>query len=187
MTEELTPEQEARLEEVYTLEREAYQLDLKNELEAAFALKREALALEETILGPNHAYLATAMDTLAIDLYHSKHFNEAEALFRRALAIYKSAKAPVFSDLASSYLWLSFVYDDQKQWRKALAYWQEVLRIRKRMYQGDLHSMVQTLEIYADLLRVTGRNVRAKAMLKRAKRFQRKRVQGDNKNAKGNH
>jgi len=165
--EALTPEQEARLEEVASLERAAYEHDLKGEIAAAFPLKRAALALKESILGPGHSYVATSLDMLAISLYENKQYTEAEKLFRRALAIYKRfPEAP--EDLASSYEWLAFVYDDQNQWSKALTCWHDALLIHKKYGGNQYFEMSQHLSIYADLLKVTGRKVRAQAMLKRA-------------------
>ena len=165
----LTPEQVMRLEEVYALQRAAYHHDLKGELAAAFPLKRDALALEEEILGPEHSYVAGTLHTLAIDLYENKRYGEAEALFRRALAIHKRTSGEASDDVASSYEWLAFVYDDQKQWRKALTYWHDALALRKKYGGGKYYEMSQSLLIYADLLKVTGRKVRARATLKRAK------------------
>lgn len=165
--EPLTPEQVTQLEEVYDLQRTAYHHDLKGEIAAAFPLKRDALALEEEILGPEHPYVAAALDMLAIDLYHDKRYAEAEAKFRRALAIYKQLPEAV-EDLASSFEWLAFVYEDQKQWRKALTHWHDALALRRRYGGGKYFEMSQSLLVYAKLLKATGRKVRARATLKRA-------------------
>jgi len=169
--EPLTPEQEARLEEVYALQRATYHHDLNGEFAAAFSLKRDALALEEEILGPEHCYIADTLHTLAIDLYNDKQYGEAEKMLRRALAIYKQLPGAV-EGMASSYEWLAFVYDDQKQWRKALTYWYDALALRKKYGGGKYFEMSQSFLIYANLLKATGRKVRAKAMLKRAKVMQ---------------
>ena len=166
--EPLTPEQEARLEEVYALQREAYQHDLKGELTEAFALKRRALRLEEHILGVNHPDTAVTLDLLAINLYEHKQYTEAEELFRRALAIYKQTSGESSEDVASVYEWLAFICDDQRQWRKALTYWHDALALRRKYGSDKYFEMSQSLLIYADLLKVTGRKVRARAMLKRA-------------------
>ena len=167
--EPLTPEQRARLEEVAGIQREAYQHELKGDLEVAFGLKREALVLEESILGPQHPYIAIALDMLAIGLYEDRQYTEAEELFRRALAIYKQTSGKASTDVASSYEWLSFVYDDQKQWRMALTFWHDALALRKKFGGSKYFEMSQSLGIYADLLKVTGRKVKARAVLKRAK------------------
>lgn len=166
--EALTPEQEIRLErEVAALECAADEHDLKGETAAALSLKRAALALQESVLGPEHPDVATSLDMLAISLYKNKHYAEAEKLFRRALAIYKRfPEAP--EELAISYEWLAWVYDDQKQWRKALTHWHDALLIHKRCRVNDSLEVSRNLSIYADLLRVTGRKVRARATLRRA-------------------
>ena len=166
--EALTPEQEIRLErEVAALQCAADEHDLKGETAAALSSKRAALALQESVLGPERPYVATTLDMLAISLYKYKQYAEAENLFRRALAIYKRfPEAP--EELAISYEWLAWVYDDQKQWGKALTYWHAALSIHKRHGVNQCPEMFRHLSIYADLLKVTGRKVRARATLKRA-------------------
>lgn len=156
------------MEEVAAIQREAYHHDLQGEFEAAFALKRKAIGLAESILNSYSEYLATDLDMLAIDLYEANQYVEAEALFRRAMVIYRARESP--ADVAATLQWLAFVYDDLRQYQKALQHLNAALRMGGAEYKAD----AKLLRIYADLLNVTGRKVRARAVKARAQALQRR-------------
>ncbi len=169
--ETFTPEQEAELEKAYALQRSAYAHEQRGELDTSFNLRRQALTLEEAVVGPESDCLAVSLDSLAIDLYNDKQYEEAEALFRRTLAIYKTVSGPESLDVAHSLRWLAFVYDDRKQYAKALQLLSWSIRLSRKNLGPNYGQKAQVLTTYANLLKATGRKVRSEAMRKRAASF----------------
>jgi tetratricopeptide (TPR) repeat protein len=74
--------------------------EARNELARAEVLYRQALAIQEQLLGPTHPAFALGLGTLA-DLERRRgQFAQAEPLFRRALAVQERALGPTHPTLA---------------------------------------------------------------------------------------
>ena len=59
---------------------------------------KEALAIVEQVLGPNHIVVSVILNSLAVLYKGAGKLDEAEALYRRALAIFERAYGPGMRD-----------------------------------------------------------------------------------------
>jgi len=97
-------------------------------------LFKHSLGIWETVLGPEHDYMATILSNLA-ELYRMQsRYAEAEPLYKRSLAILEKMQDPEHSDVAMSLNNLAWLYDDQGRhaeaeplFKRSLKIWETVL------------------------------------------------------------
>jgi tetratricopeptide (TPR) repeat protein len=77
------------LDRAAALTEAALQLNGQGRSGEAIPLAKEALAIRETALGPDHAAVAQSLNTLALVYRNQGRYAEAETLYRRSLAIYE--------------------------------------------------------------------------------------------------
>ena len=97
-------------------------------------LKRLETYPPEKLTGTLGAELAVVIDDIAIRQLLLKNYKEAEALYRKALAILlenKSYEADRIKQISASiYHQLGMVAQEQRQWEQAEAYYQHALQIK---------------------------------------------------------
>jgi tetratricopeptide (TPR) repeat protein len=100
--------------------------------EQAEPLLQRALAIRESVLGPEHPDTATSLNNLA-ELYHSQgKYEQAEPLFQRALAIRERVLGPEHPDTANTLNNLASLYQDQGMYEQAEPLYQRAQAIRER-------------------------------------------------------
>ena len=105
----------------------------------AVPLAQQVLAIRENALGPDHPYVAKALNNLA-GLYDNQgKYDEAEPLYKRALAIREKALGPDHPDAAQSLNNLAVLYGTRAsttrpsrctngRWRSARRCWGQTTR-----------------------------------------------------------
>jgi tetratricopeptide (TPR) repeat protein len=95
----------------------------------ALSLRRSALAIAETALGPHHPRTATRLHNLAITYRDLGRPAEALPLVERALAITETALGPVHPDMAIRLTYLAVTYRDLGRPAEALPLHERALAI----------------------------------------------------------
>jgi tetratricopeptide (TPR) repeat protein len=157
-----------RLAEVPGLATRAEDLHGRAKYAEADQAYRQALAIQEEVLGVKHRDTALSYSNLAYNLNSQGRPGDAERLFRKALAVREEVLGPRHPDTAASYndLATSLLYqgkpaEGEPLQRKALAIQEEVL--------GPKH--IDTAGSYNDLafiLKVLGRESEVEPLLRKA-------------------
>ena len=114
--------------------------DLGRPDEGAAAL-REALAIKERRLGPNHLLTALTLNSLGVVEQDRGRYDAAEALYRRALAVYRTHHGDGHDDVATVRLNLGDLAHVQGDYDTALAEYRAA-RDTWRVALGDDHPYV---------------------------------------------
>lgn len=96
-------------------------------------------------------------------------YAEAEALYRRALAIAENAVGPDHPAVAAGLNNLALLYDDRAKYAEADPLYQRALAIREKALGPEHPDVAQTLENYAVLLRKIDRGAEAAKLEARAR------------------
>ena len=83
----------------------------------------------ERVLGPEHPDIANSLNNLGPALQTQGNYAEAEALYRRSLAIFERGLGPEHPDTAYSCNNLGMLYATMKQWPEATEYVYRTLQI----------------------------------------------------------
>lgn len=94
MFNEFTPEQKALLAEADRLTLEGIRHHKARRLEEAASLRRQALAVQERVAGPDHPIVAEKLNDLAWVLSRMGRHEEAEAMLERSLAFLDGPHRP---------------------------------------------------------------------------------------------
>ncbi len=110
------------------LRQQAVQLEGQGNYAAALPLEQQAVQAAQAAWGPQDLHLAVTLNALAIAEHNLEKFNDAEANFKQALAIFTSVEgaesknaAPVLNNLGTLYLDLGRYADADKATQQALA------------------------------------------------------------------
>lgn len=91
----------------------------QGQISKAESILREALALQEQAVGPNHDDVATTLNNLASLYFRRGEYDQAEPLYRRALTIFEQQLGPRHPAVASLGLmnlaWLYWVKGERAQ------------------------------------------------------------------------
>jgi tetratricopeptide (TPR) repeat protein/tRNA A-37 threonylcarbamoyl transferase component Bud32 len=108
--------------------------EITGQYDEAKAGYERALAIRETVLGPEHPRVATTLANLANVISDQGAFEEARVLYERAAEIRKEAMGSEHPDYASTLNNLAILRDDQgasaealELYRRALAIWEKAL------------------------------------------------------------
>lgn len=127
---------------------------------------REALKEAERF-GEKDRRLATTLQTLALTCKATGRYAEAEALFRRLLAVKEKQKGANHPDVAYVFDQIAQVYKEQKDYIGAESFLKRALEIReKALGEKDL-AVSSTLTELGDLYRMAGRYAEAEAIYTR--------------------
>ena len=96
------PHRMAALKHANSLNVELLVLYRKGKYAEAVAIAREALAIYEEVLGPEHLSTATSLNNLASLLETFGAYDEAQSLYERALAIFERVLGPEHERTATS-------------------------------------------------------------------------------------
>ena len=130
-------------------------------------------ALEATdhgvkVFGPEHPYMATPLNNLAI-LYHKQgKYDKAEPLYQRALAIKEMVLGPDHPDVATMLNNLAGLYEDQGKYQAAKPLYQRALAINEKALGPDHPSVAATLNNLAKLYTTQGKYQSAEPLFQRA-------------------
>src|ERR1051325_4289956 len=111
--------QQSDLRRAETLSRQAIQLHRDGRYGEAIPFAKEALAIQERVLGIEHPDVAMSLNTLAVLYKNEGHYAEAEPLYKRSLAIWEKALGPEHPDVATSLSNLAAVYQRQNRYSEA--------------------------------------------------------------------
>ena len=96
-------------------------------------LYRQALAIRQKVLGPEHSDTATSLNNLAVLLRDQGRLAEAELLYRQALAICQKVLGPEHSDTATSLANLASLLQAQGHLAEAEPLYRQALAIRQKV------------------------------------------------------
>ncbi len=130
-------------------------------------LYRQALALQEAALGPEHPLLALGLSRLAGVLREGGAFAEAEAVQRREVALMMQALGPEHPETAGSLNNLALVLRARGDFRGAADLYQQAYATLVRT-RGEAHaSAVNVLANLATVLKDQGQHEGAEALCRR--------------------
>jgi tetratricopeptide (TPR) repeat protein len=133
----------------------------------AEALLRQAVATE-TRLGEGRKELATALNNLARLLEATRRHEEAEALYRRALAIDGTTRSDVDPKVANHLNNLAELHRKEGRYAEAERMFREALALNEAFF-GSLHvTVARNLNNLGLLLANTGRHAESEPLLRRA-------------------
>ena len=131
-------------------------------------LYRRAIAIDETVHGPEHPEVAIDINNLA-NLYRATgRYAEAKPLFDRALAIGEKTLGPDHPDLAIRLNSLALLYQDTGRYAEAEPLFQRALAISDKALAPDHPTLAIRLSNLAVLYQDTGRYAEAEPLLERA-------------------
>jgi TonB family protein len=140
--------------------------ELQRYKDAADAYQR-GLNVGEKLLGPDHQDLVVLMIKLGWMRYGAAHVDEAEALFKRAVAI-REKKGADDVGVAEPLLSLAAFYQKIRQPAAAVPIYQRVIAVQENHFGSEGKPLVETLEQCACALQEDKRVAEAKEMTQRA-------------------
>jgi len=150
-----------------TLPRERSKVGDKAYTEAmAACIEPVTLALT---LGPDHPNVAGSLHRRADRYYREGRYTEAEALYKRALAIRGKSLGPEHPSVAVTLTELARSYRNQRRYEEAEALYMRAFAIQQKALGPEHIDMARTLEEYASLLWQINRETEAAELGARAK------------------
>jgi len=140
----------------------------QEKLAEAEALNREALAMRQKLLGPEHPDVADSLMRVAFVLRKQGKFAEAEARYRQELALLKKLHGKEHAEVARSLKDLAVVLADEKELVEAEALHREALASRKRLLGPDHADITDSLEQLAFVLSQQDKIAGAETVLREA-------------------
>ena len=119
----------------------------------AAQLTRDALAIAEKVLGPEHPEMAHSLNNLAILLRMQGDFAGAQMFYERALAVHERAFGPEHPDTASCLNNLGILLAIQRDFAGARPLQERALAIREKVLGPEHPDTANSLASIASLLR----------------------------------
>ena len=140
----------------------------------ATPLAQQVLATRENALGPDHPYVAAALNVLAY-LYRSQgRYADAMPFAQRALAIREKAFGPDRPEVAESINNLALLYQIQSRYADAEPLYRRSLAIYEKALGPDHPYVAESLSSLATLYNIEGRYADAEPLFKRSLAIQEK-------------
>ena len=117
----------------------------------ALVLHERVLAAWEKSFGPEDPKLGNVCHNIAYLDEKLKKYKEAEAMYKRALAIREKA-APDGADVAQSLDFLAKFYYNQGKFMSAEPYFKRDLAVKEKLVGANSPELIGILEPYADVL-----------------------------------
>ncbi len=155
-----------RAQEATTLATRAGNLIATGAYAEALPLAREALAIREAVYGPEHRFVADALETMALICYHLTDYAQATTLYRRVLAIRDKTLTPEHPDLRRSLNSLGKSLQKQGHFTEAEACYRRALPPGEQL-PADTET-IRTLTYLADLHQERGQYPAAERFYQRA-------------------
>ena len=128
----------------------------------------QQLAEQERTLGAEHPEVAVTLNNLA-DMYQNQaRYDEAEPLFRRALAIYEKQLGAEHPNVAVVLNNLAFLYNNQARYAEAESLYYRALKIREKQLGVEHADVAQSLNNLAFLYDSQARYAEAELLYRRA-------------------
>jgi tetratricopeptide (TPR) repeat protein len=134
----------------------------------AIDASRQALAIRERLLGPDHPDVATTLDGLGVDLRYAGKLEEALAAHDRAIAIREATFGPSHPAVATALMNSGAALLYLKRYDAALARYRRALEIRERALGPNHRQLALVLTSLASTLQEMGRYDEALAYHQRA-------------------
>jgi tetratricopeptide (TPR) repeat protein len=144
----------------YLMERERYA--------EAEPVLRQALAIREQQLGPQHSDTATSFNDLAELYWRQGRYTEAEPLVQHALTIRKQQFGLSHPDTATSLNDLAVLYDEQGKYAEAEPLFERALDIREQQLGPEHRDTAQSLNNLAYCNKAQGKYEQAERLYMRA-------------------
>jgi tetratricopeptide (TPR) repeat protein len=134
---------------------------------AALAQAQELEATAKAQFGIDHTSYALALNTLAIVYVAQQRYDEAEGLYRRAMAIQEKVLGDDHPDVAHTLTNLSLVYSLQRRFGEAEVVLRRALEIREKAVGESDMTIAMTLSLLASACLGQGKDQEAKALEER--------------------
>jgi tetratricopeptide (TPR) repeat protein len=144
------------------------QLIVSGDHAAALAEAQKLEAAAKAQFGINHTSYALALNTLATVYVAQQKYDEAEGLYRRALAIREKVLGDDHPDVAHTLTNLSLVYSLQRKFGEAEGVLRRALEIQTRALGDSDFSVGATLNLLASACLAEGKREEADALHERA-------------------
>ena len=156
-------------EDLSALNRQVVELYRVGKYAEAILIAQRVLAIsEKKALGPDHPYVAGALNNLAEMYLNQGHYAEAEPLFKRSLSIREKGLGPDHPDVANSLNNLAELYRSQGRYAEAKPLSKRSLSIREKALGPDHPAVANSLNNLAGLYRAQDRYTEAEPLLKRS-------------------
>ncbi len=160
--------QQNSIQDAEALDQQAGRLYGQGRYKEAIPLVREALAILEKALGPDHPDRLKSLDHLAMLYQDSGTYEEAEPLYKQALAIREKALGPEHLDTSVSVNHLARLYHDTGAYGQAEPLYKRALAIREKVLGAEYPGTAMSLSNLAGLYIDTGAYRQAEPLLERA-------------------
>jgi CHAT domain-containing protein/Tfp pilus assembly protein PilF len=160
-------ERQGRVQEASKLIRQIIELAKQRQYAKATPLGERALALLESVRGPEHPEVAAGL-TLVAGLYTAQNqYEKAEPLYLRALAIQEKAYGSEHPNVAQVLNLLAGQYYQQSRYEEAAPLFQRVLSIREKSLGREHPDVAQSLNNLGELYASQGQYEKAEPLLQR--------------------
>jgi tetratricopeptide (TPR) repeat protein len=132
------------------------------------AKAREALAIRQKVLGPEHPDTATSLNNLGLLLQAQGDYAAARPYFEQALAIRKKALGEDHPEVATSLNNLAGLYQKMGQYEKAEPLYRRSLKIREDRLGKDHPAVANSLNNLAGLYLDLGQYAQAEPLYQRS-------------------
>jgi serine/threonine protein kinase len=137
-------------------------------LAEAARLRREELALNERIFGPEHLRTLSTLNDLAAVLFTQRDYAAAEPLFAQVLAARRSQLGPDHPSVATAANNLANALLSMHRYEQARPFAEDALRIRLAVHGERHHTTAASLRAVGGLALERGETAQALALLERA-------------------
>jgi tetratricopeptide (TPR) repeat protein len=144
-----------------------YYLKESVQYEQAGPLLQRALAICESVLGPEHPDAASSLNNLALLYQDQGKYEQAEPLYQRALAIDEKAYGLDRPEVATDLNNLALLYQDQGRYEQAEPLYQRALAISERVLGPEHPDTARSLNNLATLYQYQGKYEQAEPLLQR--------------------
>jgi tetratricopeptide (TPR) repeat protein/CHAT domain-containing protein len=148
----------------------------------AIPIARQAIAITEKVLGPDHPSLGQPLFKLAELYWTQRNYAEAEPLMKRSLDLYEKALGPDHPHVATALYALAALYHAQNRYSEAEPLNRRSLAIREQTLGPEHPEVAMSLSNLAVLLRAQGRYQEAETLYVRALAIQEKSLGPDHPN-----
>ena len=138
-----------------------------NRLPEAEQLYRDALTIQEKVLGPDHPEVAVSLNNLASTYYLEGHYQAAEPLFLRSLHIQEKVFGADHPSTDSSLSNLALLYQAQGRYAEAEPLFQRSLANHEKALGPEHPTVGSSLKNLALLYQAQGRYAEARPLLAR--------------------
>jgi CHAT domain-containing protein/tetratricopeptide (TPR) repeat protein len=150
------------------LYQEITQLTGQGKFQDAIPLAREALSIQEKVLGSDHPSVAQGLNVLALLYFKLGRYAEAGPLYQRSLDILEKARGPNDPAVATGLDSLAQVYVNQGRYTEGEALEKRELAIREKAFGPDNPDVAHTLNNIAEIYRAQGRATEAEPLYQRS-------------------